>query len=247
MTTKSVNTMSISQFSENMRHSGYSFKMKHRLLILFLLCTCYASGQEAETRCSYFMINPFNAGINQIALTYEKRHERTGLNLTIGYVYQRTENALNGFGIVPANYIVANTFYAYKGFLFYPGYNHYLKKNPDSWFGVKGVFKYMYHDSLDLAWQWNQGQSFTRRVQSDKLFVIGAEFLYGVKKEITKLFFYEIFAGIGLRVKFHNLTVYDSYLDKDPQQHQDPSYPFDQKIRLLKPTIHLGINLGLKL
>jgi len=221
--------------------------MRYHFIVLFVFCTCYAFGQEPEIKYSYFFINPFNAGINQIALTYEKRHDQTGLNLTIGYVYHRTEKVLAGFGIVPANYIIANTFYAYDGFLLYPGYNHYFKKNPDSWIGVKGVLKYMFHDSLDLAWQWNEGESFTRRVQSDKLFVAGTEFLYGAKKEITKRFFYEIFAGVGFRFKFHNITVYDSYLDNDPSQHQDPSYPFNEKYRLFRPTIHLGINLGLKL
>lgn len=221
--------------------------MRYWFIIFFVFCACFGFGQETETRWRYLTINPFNAGINQIAFTYEKRIEKNGLNLTIGYIYHRTEKALEGFGIVPANYIIANTFYAYNGFLIYPGYNHYLKKNPDAWVGVRSVFKYMHHDSLDLTWQWNEGESFTRRVQSDRLFVIGAEFLYGVKKEISKRFFYEIFAGAGFRFKFHNITVYDSYLDKDPLQHQDPSYPFNQKIRLFRPTIHLGINLGLKL
>jgi hypothetical protein len=221
--------------------------MRQLFIILFILYTSFAFGQESGIDTSYFMINPFNAGINQIALTYEKRHEQTGLNLTIGYIYHRTEKSLSGFGYVPTNYIIANTFYAYDGFLFYPGYNHYLKKNRDSWVGVKGIFKYMFHDSLDLTWQWNEGESFTRRVQSDKLFVAGVEFIYGVKKEITKRFLYEIFTGIGFRFKFHNISVYDSYLDKDPQQHQDPLYPFNEKIRLFRPTIHLGINLGLKI
>jgi hypothetical protein len=219
--------------------------MRYRFIILFVITTCCVSGNESDS--SYLKINPFNAGINQIALTYERKHEQTGYNLTIGYIYHRTENALSGFGYVPANYIIANTLWAYNGVLFYPGYSFYLKKNPDSWIGIKGVFKYMFHDSLDLTWQWNEGESFTRRVQSDKLFVAGVEFLYGVKKEITKRFFYEIFTGVGFRLKFHNITVYDSYLDKDPQQHQDPSYPFNEKTRLVVPTIHLGINLGLKL
>lgn len=221
--------------------------MRSWFIIFFILISCLADGQESEKKYSYLMINPFNAGINQIAITYERRNEQTGLNLTIGYVYHRTEKAIEGFGIVPANYIIANTFYAYDGFLIYPGYSHYLKKNPESWLGIKCVFKYMFHDSLDLTWQWKEGESFIRRVQSDRLLVTGVEFLYGVKKEITKRFFYEIFTGVGLRIKLHNIKVYDSYLDKDPSQHQDPSYPFTEKYRLIKPTIHLGINLGLRL
>lgn len=217
--------------------------------VWFILClfTVLASAQENETRNSYFLINPFNAGINQVAITYEKRHGLNAFNITTGYIYQRTEKAIEGFGIVPANYIIANTFWAYNGFLLYPGYCHYLEKNPQSWIGIKGVLKYMYHDSLDLPWQWNEGVSFVRRVQSDRLYVAGAEFLYGVKTEFTKRFFYEIFAGVGFRFKFHNITVYDSYLDIDPSSSLDPDYPYNENYRLFRPTIHLGINLGFKI
>jgi hypothetical protein len=221
--------------------------MRYLFKILFFFFYSFAIAQEPPAYRNFIYINPFNAGINQIAVTYENRKQQHSFNITAGYIYQRTENALKGFGAVPANYIIANTFWAYKGFLLYPGFNHYLKKNPESWFGVRGVFKYMFHDSLDLTWQWNESQSFTRRVQSDKLFVTGAEFLYGVKNEISKHFYYEIFTGVGFRFKFHNMTVYNSYLDKDRSQHQDPSYPFNEKHSLFRPTIHLGINLGLRL
>lgn len=215
--------------------------------MVLCLFTVLVSGQEKEITSSYFLINPFNAGINQVAITYEKRHNRNEFNITAGYIYQRTEKAIEGFGIVPSNYIIANTFYAYKGFLLYPGYSHYFEKNPESWIGIKGVLKYMYHDSLDLPWQWNEGESFLRRVQSDRLYVAGAEILYGVKTEFTKRFFYEIFAGLGVRVKFHNITVYDSYLDIDPSTSLDPVYPYNERYRIFRPTIHLGINLGFKI
>lgn len=221
--------------------------MQHILKILFFFITIYAFGQDDQARRHYLFINPFNAGINQIAMTYENRKAQNSFTVTAGYIYHKTEQVLNGFGIVPSNYIIANTLYAYNGFILYPGYNHYLKKNPDAWFGVKGVIKFMYHDSLDLIWQWNDSESFTRRVQSDRLYVFGAEFLYGVKTEISKRFFYEIFMGAGIRLKFHNIIVYDSYLDSDPSQHQDPLYPFNERYRIFRPTIHLGINLGLKL
>jgi hypothetical protein len=221
--------------------------MRSFLIVILFSIALQLFSQEETARYNYLLINPFNAGINQVALTWEKRNDRNGYNLTAGIVYHRTEKAIQGFGIIPSNYIIINTFYAYDGMLLYPGYNRYLKKNPDSWIGVRGVFKYMHHDSLDLTWQWNDGESFTRRVQSDRLYVAGAEFLFGVKTDFAKHFFYEIFAGAGFRFKFHNITVYDSYLDIDPSSHQDPSYPFNEKYRLFRPTIHLGINLGLKI
>ena len=112
---------------------------------------------------------------------------------------------------------------------------------------MKTVLKYMSHDKKDLPWQWNEGESFLRRVQSDILYVAGFEILYGFKTDFTKRFFYEIFAGVGLRVKFHNITVYDSYLDIDPAMHLDPLYPYEERYTLVRPTIHLGINLGLKI
>jgi hypothetical protein len=220
--------------------------MRKQLIIPLLILTFNSFGQESETKHSYILLNPFNAVTNQIAITCEKRNGQNGPDITLGYIYQRHESALKSFGNVPVNYIIANTFYAYKGFLLYPGYNHYLK-NRDSYFGIKGVFKYMFHDSLDLKWEWMTDESFVRRVQSDKLLVMGAELLYGVKKDLTQHLFFELFSGIGFRFKLHHFTVYDSYLDSDPLQHQDPAYPFNQNVTLIKPTVHLGINIGLKL
>lgn len=223
-----------------------SFRTKIAI-VFFFLPLCISAQEEESRNHSYFSINPFNAGMGTVAITYENRKGQNGYNLTAGYIYQRGEKVIDGLGFVPTNYLIINTFYAYNGFLLYPGYNHYLKRNPDSWIGVRGVFKYMYHDSLDLTWQWNEGESFTRRVQSDHLYVAGAEFLYGIKTDFSKHFYYEIFAGAGFRAKFHHITVYDSYLDKDPSKKQDPVYPFREKYILFRPTIHLGINLGFKL
>ncbi len=224
----------------SIRKNGYL------VMLLFTLASSVAS-QELDARYKYFLINPFNAGINQVALTFESRKGVNAFNITAGYIYSRTEEALDAFGIVPANYIIANTYYAYRGYLIYPGYYHYLAKNPDSWLGLKAVLKYMFHNKRDLPWQWNEGESFLRRIQSDMLYVTGVELLYGFKTDFTKRFFYEIFTGIGVRVKFHNITVYDSYLDIDPATHLDPQYPYNEKYTLIRPTIHLGINLGLKI
>ena len=84
-------------------------------------------------------------------------------------------------------------------------------------------------------------------IRGGTFFVAGIELLFGVKTDFAKHFYYEIFAGIGFRVKFHNMTVYDSYIETDPSQHPDPIYPFNEKYTLFRPTVHLGINLGLKL
>jgi hypothetical protein len=222
--------------------------MRIRVSIFFAFLALALSGQEEEKKpVDYIYINPFNAGINSIALTWEHRMNTKSLSITGGYIYQKTEAAINGFGFVPDNYIIMNTLYAYNGFLLYPGCNFYLKKNPESWFGVRALFKYMFYDSLDVPWQWQDAESLIRRVQSDDLFVTGAEFLYGIKTDFAKHFFYEIFMGVGFRVKFHSMRVYNSYIETDPSRHPDPSYPFDEKYKLFRPTIHLGINLGLKL
>lgn len=221
-------------------------RIRSSIILLFIVISLF--GQEEERKpVNYIYINPFLAGVNTISLTWEHRVESGSFSITGGYVYQKSEEAINGFGFVPDNYIIMNTLYAYKGFLLYPGYNFYLKKNPDYWLGFRALFKYMYYDSLDVPWEWQDAESFERRAQSDNLFVTGAEFLFGVKTDFSKHFFYEIYMGVGFRVKFHSMKVFNSYIETDPSIHPDPVYPFYEKYTLFRPTLHLGINLGLKL
>lgn len=217
-------------------------------IIAFCLFQLFLDGQEEqESVRNYFYTNPFLAGINTATLSWEHRNGQNSFSLTGGYVYRKNEGAIKGFGYSPNNYIIMNTLWAYSGIIFSPGYNHYLRKNPDAWLGLKGLAKYMYHGSLDVPWEWKDAESFIRRIQSDRMFVAGMELLFGVKTDFAKHFYYEIFTGVGIRIKLHSMTVYDSYIETHPDQHPDPSYPFSQEFRLIRPTVHLGINLGLKI